>query len=449
MKNFFLVLFIASTVSLSIASCTSGAGSEKIPELKERTASATSPDNEATQIKNAYKAAKESLQNNPGDLQQYIKLASVFIAEGRVTGNSGYYDEAALKMIHEVEQSNTPNKDIVLQAHSLKASVLLNLHQFQLAYDEARKGLALNPYYSGIYASLIDASVELGKYAEAVGYCDKMLAIRPDLRSYSRASYLRQIHGQWRGAIEAMQMAVEAGVPGEESTEWARTTLGDLYLMYGNIDSAAIVYRSSLVYRPGYAYALAGMGRVEKSKKNYDAAIAYTESAIKAMSQGTFVEQLASLYELKGDKAKAKQVSARLVALIEEGQREKPAMPEAKHNAKRELAIACLAAGENSKAMEYAMADLAERPENIDANELAGWVYYMNGNYAKARIYADKMIQTHCNNPSLLYKAGLIYARSGDGMHGSELTDKAIAINPYVQSMVISTPQHVVAAASL
>ena len=53
-----------------------------------------------------------------------------------------------------------------------------------------------------------------------------MVDIRPDIRSYSRVSYLREIYGDYPGAIEAMKMAVDAGVAGDEATEWARIQLG-------------------------------------------------------------------------------------------------------------------------------------------------------------------------------------------------------------------------------
>jgi hypothetical protein len=45
-----------------------------------------------------------------------------------------------------------------------------------------------------------------------------MMAIRPDLRSYSRVSYLREIFGDIPGAREAMLMAIQAGYPGQEET---------------------------------------------------------------------------------------------------------------------------------------------------------------------------------------------------------------------------------------
>lgn len=93
---------------------------------------------------------------------------------------------------------------------------------------------------------LVDANVELGNYARSVEMADKMVSIRPDIRSYSRISYLREIHGQVPGAIEAMKLAVSAGYPGMEQTEWARLTLGRLYQRYGMPDSAMYQFQMAL-----------------------------------------------------------------------------------------------------------------------------------------------------------------------------------------------------------
>src|SRR6185295_1404171 len=99
----------------------------------------------------------------------------------------------------------------------------------------------------------IDANVELGHYDEAVKNSDKMVSTRPDIRSYSRISYLREIYGDYPGAIEAMKLAVQAGYPGDESTEWARVHLGQLYENTGDLQNAEMQYQLALQERTGYA----------------------------------------------------------------------------------------------------------------------------------------------------------------------------------------------------
>ncbi|MES2704338.1 MAG: tetratricopeptide repeat protein [Bacteroidota bacterium] len=434
-KLTFTLLLSAFALTTVLPSCSQK--EDQVPVLLARK-KVSGPENERALITETYTKAKTALDKNPGDLQQYINIASAFIAEGRVTGNNNYYGNAAVKMLNTVIESNTPNKDLVFQSLSLKSAVLLNMHQFTEALKTAQQGVAMNSYNSGIYGALVDAYVETGNYDEAVKACDKMISIRPDLRSYSRASYLRQIFGENAGAIAAMKMAVDAGVPGEEQTEWARTTLGDLYLNMGNTDSASIVYRSSLVYRPDYPYALIGMARVEKARKNYDAAIAHTKNALNQLGESAFVSLLADLYELKGDKEKAVDARKDVINLMEESMEDEEKDALVKHNISRELATAYMSAGKYDKALQYALEDLKMRPSNIDANELAGWIYYRKGEYATAKTYADKMLVTKTKNATTLYKAGSIYARSGEQAKGDELIKSAMDINPSIDPMLLN-----------
>jgi len=441
-KTILLFTLIICGSSIYFSSCKSK--KDQLPALLETQKSMGTAEEKAM-ISSTYNKAIEALKKNPDDLQQYINLASVYISEGRLTGNNNYYSNAAMLVLNKVTGSNTGNKDIVFQALSLKSAVLLNMHQFKAAMEAAQQGVGLNSYNSGIFGALVDANVELGNYDDAVKDCDKMISIRPDLRSYSRASYLRQIYGQNAGAIDAMKMAVAAGMPGSENTEWARTHLGDLYLNTGNIDSAYILYKSSLVFLPKYPYALIGLARVEEAKKNYDAAIAYTDTAIQVVSEAAFVSFLGDLYELKGDVAKAKEVRNDVVDLLEQGQKDESSDALVKHNVSREMAMAYMNAGNLDKALQYAQTDINMRPENIDANDLIAWVYYLKGDFANAKIHADKMLATKTQNANTLYKAGLIYAAAGDTGKGNALMQNAVAINQYIDQRIIKEAKPMVA----
>src|SRR5204863_1062772 len=128
--------------------------------------------------------------------------------------------------------------------------------QFAEAKSLAEKAKSINPNNAYVYGVLVDANVELGNYQEAIAMSDKMQSLKPSLESYSRASYLREIFGDYNGAVQAMQMAVKAGVTGSESGEWARVTLGDIYLNMGKLDSAENEYKASLITRPNFPNAL-------------------------------------------------------------------------------------------------------------------------------------------------------------------------------------------------
>ncbi len=165
---------------------------------------------QVTQNNAAVLSAK--IKNNSADIKSLVALASVYLQEARITGSYEYYNEAALHSIKSILEKDAKNFD----ALAMKATVLLSQHQFEDALVLGEQLKKLFPYNAYVYGLLVDANVELGNYAAALEAADKMISIRPDIRSYSRIAYLREIHGDIPGAIEAMKMAVTAGAPGDE-----------------------------------------------------------------------------------------------------------------------------------------------------------------------------------------------------------------------------------------
>ncbi len=393
---------------------------------------------EQMNIRIVFEKAIADLKANNDDPKPLISLASAYILEGRISGNGTYYSNAALKVLNNILEGETATQDQKFQALSLKSAVLLNMHQFKEAFTAASDGLSISQSNAGIWGAMVDANVELGHYDEAVKASDKMMSIRPDLRSYSRVAYLRQTYGDNRGAIDAMKMAVESGVPSLESTEWARVQLGDLYLNIGNADSARLLYRYSLVYRPGYPYAEMGMARADKAQKNYDGAIEHARTAVKALSESSFIAFLADLYELKGDAQKAKDMRGDVQRLLQEAADNEPKDALVKHNSSRELAQAYIATKDYDRALQYAKQDYEMRPANIDANDLMAWLSYLKGDNATAKTYAEKTLVTNGKNATTLYKDGLIFAAAGDAARGDSLKKEALAIMPYVDPRIIA-----------
>src|SRR6185503_19572241 len=95
-------------------------------------------------------------------------------------------------------------------------ALALARHQFREAIDWGEKARASSPGTALIYGVIGDAQIELGQYDSALATFQTMVDLRPDLSSYSRASYMRELHGDVDGAIEAMQRAVQAGGPNTE-----------------------------------------------------------------------------------------------------------------------------------------------------------------------------------------------------------------------------------------
>src|SRR6186713_2381991 len=202
-------LFSALLLSILLISCQSkkdAVTGVTIPELINRP-HLIGPEAEMGHMLDLYTSAVAKIKSNPKDLESRLSLAEILMQEARISGEHGYYYPAALTVIDEVLEEH-PDANARYRALLNKGSVLLSLHQFQEAKKIGEEALALNSHSANAYGVVIDANVETGQYEKAVEYADKMVSIRPDLRSYSRVSYLREIYGQVQGAIDAMKLAV-------------------------------------------------------------------------------------------------------------------------------------------------------------------------------------------------------------------------------------------------
>ena len=117
-----------------------------------------------------------------------------------------------------------------------------------------------------------------------------------------------------------MSLAVKAGLPGSESAEWARVTLGDLCLATGKLAEATTMYQNALTARPNFPNAEIGLAKVAKAQQKYPEAIAHTEAAIRIASEAAYISFLGELYELKGDKTKAIEIKTDVIKLLNEAE---------------------------------------------------------------------------------------------------------------------------------
>lgn len=376
----------------------------------------------------------EAIRKDAGDVKSRLQLAALFIQEARVTGNSAYYDAAAMKYVNDVLQKEPSN----FEALVYKAIIQLSQHQFAEALATAGQAQTINPYNAFIYGIMVDAHVELGNYAAAVEYSDKMVSIKPDLRSYSRIAYLREIHGDLPGGIDAMKMAIEAGVPGNEGTEWCRIQLGQLYEQMGDISSAGMQYNTSLENRPGYAYALAGLARIAVLNKKFDEADAWYRQAFDMIPDPSFKEGLAALYRIQGKEKEAGRLQLQVIHSFEDhthgeaDQHDHGDGLQHSHNADRELAYAWLAAGNSDLALEHALNEYKRRPANIDVNEALAWIYYKKDDAVKALPHIKNAMKTNSKNPTLLARAGLIHYKAGEAGTALTLLKQALRQDPNI-----------------
>lgn len=426
-NSLYIVLVLFCTVFAGFIFFNGKSKPAALPQLKERKGElANAPEWELTQ-QNVQKLMGE-LEKKPNDAKNLLRLAAEYMQEGRATGDFTYYNKSALDLIQTALKIEPKNFD----ALCYKAMVYLSQHRFAEGKALAMEGAAINPYNSFIYGLLVDANVELGDYKEAVTMCDKMVGMRPDIRSYSRISYLRELHGDMPGALEAIQLGIKAGFPGMESTEWARMVYAHLLEDSGKLDEADAQYNIALSERKGYPFAYAGLGRIAAYRKDYPKAIEYYERARKTMADASFFEELIDLYKLNNEPEKAATCEKALLNGLLADNIDAEKDKDSGHYSDLELTNLYLKMGQLDNALIHAKKEYDRRPLNIDACQTLAWVYYKLGQFSLAAPLIDTAMQTNYQNPEFLYKSGLILSASGRKAEGDALVGKAWTMKPYL-----------------
>ena len=81
---------------------------------------------------------------------------------------------------------------------------------------------------------MVDALIELGRYDDASEAVDRLVSQSADLTSLARLSYVRELHGDLAGALDAMQQAAAAPGLAPENTAFALALVGQLEQQNGD-----------------------------------------------------------------------------------------------------------------------------------------------------------------------------------------------------------------------
>lgn len=394
MKNLYIILL----AFILFASCKKNkeisSNAIEVPALLDRSEK-LQYFNEWSDIRSRFADLKHKLTKDPQSIDALLQLTNLYIIEARITGEHGHYYPAALKLVNQALEQKKITKDEKFLALSAKASVQLSLHAFKEGLETAKQAQEINPYNAQIYGALIDAYVELGEYAKAVEASDKMVSIRPDLKSYSRVSYLREIHGMPGDAIDAMKMAVDAGSPGSEEKSWAALQLAELCLRYDKVKESEYILNQLMTERPDYPFAKAALANVYIAQsKNVEAEKELKEACAIIPEVGFYV-QLAEMYKKQGRENEMKETIKDVLEMLEDDMKHG-------HNMSLEYAnIYMDFFNDPDGALKYLQQDLEMRPENIDINRMLAKIYILKKDKEKAEAYLIKASKTNSKHPEL------------------------------------------------
>ncbi|MFN8359941.1 MAG: tetratricopeptide repeat protein [Candidatus Kapaibacterium sp.] len=417
MKTLLLLLIL----TLALGACSKAPWKSFAPaELKQRRPGLYAEDFAAQQKK--YADAVASIKNKPEEIKPYCALAKVFMYEARVTGEHPYYYPAALACLDEAIAKDKEHPEALI----LKTSVLLSLHHFGEAKELAQHISNTSIGAASVYGMLCDANVELGNYTEAVQAVDKMMNLRPGLEAYARASYLREITGDTEGAVEAMKLAVQAGLPGTEDAAWTRITLGNLFYHQGNIAEAEAQYSMARMERINYPFALAGLAMIHKTRHEFDAASALLDSAITMIPEVAFYEKKVDVEAERGNRKAVDSLLTIIRTMLDEDEH-------AGHINHAERAILYAKHSyRNEDALMHAELEIKLRPNNITAQYAMAYTLFRNQRYQESKEYITKALRLNSQDADMLLLASRIAQKLGNSTEHAKYSMQAKSANPMV-----------------
>jgi tetratricopeptide (TPR) repeat protein len=356
---------------------------------------------------------EKAVHHNPTKVDFWDGLGRAWVRKARDTADPGYYlnANACSEIALSIDATDRA-------AFDLQALVLLNQHRFEEARAVAQRITDGNPRDPLAYANLSDALLELGRFDEAARAAQKMMDLKPNLPSYSRASYLRWLQGDDEGAKANARLAIDSGSDARdpEPRAWVTVQAAMLFWHEGDYDGADAGFDRALEGVREYAPALVGKGRVALARGDARRA---TEMFQRAHAASPLVETswlLGDALEAAGDAAGAKRAYAQVE---KEGASDKRTLS----------AFYSTKSIKPTEALALALEEKKTRGDIVIDDTLA-WALYRNGRFSEAKTAIDRALAHGTKDARLLFHTGAISVALGDKATGVNLIAAALARNP-------------------
>lgn len=362
-------------------------------------------------------ALQARLATSPRDWSAWASLGTFYVQTARRTGDPSFYPKAqgALEMSLELHPGNAGG---LIGMSSLAAA----RHDFSSALRWASQAVAAAPHNASAYGVEGDALIELGRYPEAFATFQRMIDIRPDLSSYARASYARELQGDVAGAIADMNLALQAASSPADAA-WAEFQLGELWFNSGRIDKAQNSYERAAAHDATYVPAREGLAKVAAARGQFGRAIGLFTWVVDRMPLPQYVIELADVYTAEGLSRDA----AHQTALL--GVEEKLARANGV-NLDLEQAVYDADHGRAKEALTAARAEWNRRHSVLVADALA-WALFASGRYAEAKTYSVCALALGTHNALMWFHRGMIERALGHRTEARDALARALGINPH------------------
>jgi len=304
------------------------------------------------------------------------------------------------------------------RALNLRALVQLNDHQFREAAATARDILRNHPDDPLALGTVSDAELELGHFELAAKAAQQMMDLKPNLPSYSRASYLRWLQGDGEAAKRFVRSAIDSGWNQHdvEPLAWVFVQAATLFWNEGDFEGAEAGMTRALALVPGYPPALVGKARVALARSEPALAADLLRQALAAAPLVETEGLLADALDLLGD-PQAAPLKARLLREGLQHDRLSLAAYLAAHDRNPSMALSLIETEREGRGGPY-------------VEDTYAWVLYRLGRLEEAQAASDRATQLGTPDARLLFHAGAIRIARGAVDAGRALVQQALALNP-------------------
>lgn len=356
--------------------------------------------------------------DTPGDYVAHATLALAYVQLARVTINPSYYPKAEQAVADSLAINDSDN----YLAYAGGAALAAGRHRFPLAQELATKGLAINPYSALLYGILSDAQVQRGYYQAGSDSVQKMLDLRPDTASLSRASYAFEIRGDLRRAGELMQRALDDAPTGADRA-FALYHLGQLAFEAGDPKAAFEYQLAALAASPddaaaqfGRAVAEAALGQTESALGHFAELVERVPDPAYFVAYGRLLESLGRISEAE---TQYSAIAAAAKAFASNGE-----LPDT------DAVFLQIQTGLVDEAIAAAEVVMETRPF-IRTHDAYAWALHAAGRDEEALLESEAALVLGTRFAVFYYHSGMIKLALGDTAGARADLEEAMAINPF------------------
>jgi tetratricopeptide (TPR) repeat protein len=345
------------------------------------------------------------------------QLGDAYLQKARETADPAFYGQAEA-LFERARRVDPRNPDPLVGLGTLA----LARHDFRAALDLAERARRLAPDVVRPYAVLVDAQVELGRYRAAGRSLQRMVDLKPNLSSYARVSYFRELHGDLDGAVEAMRLAVSSGGDSPESVAYVQTLLGDLEFSRGRLRAARSAYATALGRLPRYVPALAGRARLDASAGRLGRAVRTLRRVTQRLPLPEYVIAQGEAELARGDRRAARE-SFDLVGA------ERQLLASAGVDTDVEFALFEADHGDRARAVRLARRGYAAAP-SVGSADALGWALTRAGRPRDGLRFARRAVALGSRDAMFLVHAGLTAKAAGRPELARRWLRRSLAQNP-------------------